>query len=235
MYNVDIFAIDFDSTFTEYESFDYLMNSVIAGHTREKEIKEKLKHINSMVMKSNLDFRESFTMKIGILQSILKKEHFEKVSKFLEDKITPEITKLLQLIKEKNKKVIVLSNSFKILMQDIMKKNNIDIYFANKITFSKNGRIEDFDDTNIMANNNGKINTLRFLKETGLILSEEKIMMIGDGVSDLDVYAKEECDYFINFAIYKNRKLKKHRFRDDNNFIVCKTPEEFYSVLEKIQ
>lgn len=232
---IDIFVIDFDSTFVNGESLNLMIDTALKKYTRKKDAYNKLKILSDLCMKSEITFKDNFKMKIEIIKQALKEEHLLEVAKILEDKVSLDIVKILNRAKELDHKVIVLSNSFKIFMKNIMEKYDIEIYFANKHNTDKNGYITGFDESNPMANDNGKENIIKFLKSVGIIQTEEKIIMIGDGMSDFFVYKNKVADYFLNFAINKNRKLKKHRVDDDPNFIICRNSEQIDEFVKTIE
>lgn len=232
---IDIFVIDFDSTFVDGESINMMIDIALKNHARKKDMYSKLAVLCDLCMKSEISFKDNFKIKIEIVKSALKEEHLLKVAKILNEKVSPDILKILDKAKELNKKIIVVGNGFKIVMKDIMEKYGIEIYFANKHEIDRNGFIIGFDETNPMANDNGKENVIKFLKNVNVIQPEEKIIMIGDGMSDLFVYKNHISDYFLNFAINKNRKLKKHKIDDDQNFIICRKPEEIDEFVKLIE
>ncbi|MDR2078061.1 MAG: HAD-IB family phosphatase [Rickettsiales bacterium] len=233
--NIDIFVIDFDSTFVSEESINMMIEIALRDHQKRTEINGRLKILSDLCMKSEVNFKEYFKMKIEIVKQALKEEHLIKTAKLLENKVSPSIVKLLLRAKELNKKIVVLSNSFRLILKDIMEIYGIDTYFANKHIADKNGYIIGFDESNPLANDNGKENIIKFMKNKGFIQPDEKIMMIGDGMPDLRVYKLKVVDYFLNFAINKNRKLKKHRIEDDQNFIICRKPEEMEAFVSTIE
>lgn len=232
---IDIFVIDFDSTFVEGESINMMIDIALKNYIKKKDVYNKLAVLSDLCMKSEISFKDNFRMKLEIVKQTLKEEHLIKVAGILKEKVSPDIVKILDKAKKLNKKVIVVSNSFKIIMKDIMKKYGVEIYFANKHETDKNGFVVGFDETNPMANDNGKENVIKFLRNMNIIQPEEKIIMIGDGMSDLFVYKNHVSDYFLNFAINKNRKLKKHRADGDENFIICRKPEEIDEFIELIE
>jgi D-3-phosphoglycerate dehydrogenase len=232
---IDIFVIDFDSTFVNGESLNLMVDLALREHARRSEMGSKLKILSDLCMKSEVGFKEYFKMKIEIIKQALREEHLVKVSKILENKVSPHIIKLLERVRQLDRKVIVLSNSFKIILRNIMEKYGIDIYFANKHITDRNGYIVGFDESNPLANNNGKENIIKFLKNKDFIHADEKTIMIGDGMPDLKVYSEKVVDYFLNFAINKNRKLKKHRIDDDPNFIICRKPEDMDSFIDDLE
>lgn len=232
---IDIFVIDFDSTFVDGESINMMIDLALKNYIRKKDVYSKLAVLSDLCMKSEISFKDNFKMKLEIVKQALKEEHLLKVAAILKEKVSPDIVKILDKAKELNKKVIVVSNSFKIIMKDIMKKYGIEIYFANKHETDKDGFIVGFDETNPMANDNGKENVIKFLKNMNIIQPDEKIIMIGDGMSDLFVYKNHASDYFLNFAINKNRKLKKHRVDGDENFIICRKPEQIDEFIKLIE
>ncbi len=232
---IDIFVIDFDSTFVDGESINMMIDLALKNYIRKKDVYSKLAVLSDLCMKSEISFKDNFKMKLEIVKQALKEEHLLKVAAILKEKVSPDIVKILDKAKELNKKVIVVSNSFKIIMKDIMKKYGIEIYFANKHETDKDSFIVGFDETNPMANDNGKENVIKFLKNMNIIQPDEKIIMIGDGMSDLFVYKNHASDYFLNFAINKNRKLKKHRVDGDENFIICRKPEQIDEFIKLIE
>ncbi|MDR2777517.1 MAG: HAD-IB family phosphatase [Rickettsiales bacterium] len=232
---IDIFFIDFDSTFVDGESLNMMVDMALREHARRSEIGGRLKILSDLCMKSEVGFKEYFKMKVEIIKQALREEHMLKVSKILEEKVSPHIVKLLERVKQLDRKVIVLSNSFKIILRDIMGKYGIDIYFANKHIIDRSGYVVGFDESNPLANNNGKENIIKFLKNKDFIHSDEKTMMIGDGMPDLKVYKEKAVDYFLNFALNKNRKLKKHRINNDPNFIICRKPEEMDAFIDSLE
>ncbi len=232
---IDIFVIDFDSTFVDGESVNMMIEIALKDYARRKEIYGKLNVLSDLCMKSEISFKDNFKMKIEIVKQALKEEHLLKVAEILKDKVSPDILKIVNKAKELNKKIIVVGNGFKIIMKDIMKKYDIEIYFANKHETDKNGFVIGFDETNPMANDNGKENVIKFLRNVNIIQPDEKIMMIGDGMSDFMVYKNHTADYFLNFAVNENRKLKKHRIADDPNFIICRKSAEIDEFITTIE
>ncbi len=232
---IDIFVIDFDSTFVDGESVNMMIDIALKNYVRKKDVYNKLAILSDLCMKSEISFKDNLKMKVEIVKQALKEEHLIKVAEILKEKVSPDILKILDKAKELNKKIIVVSNGFKIVMKDIMEKYGIEIYFANKHETDKNGFIVGFDETNPMTNDNGKENVIKFLKNVNIIQPEEKIIMIGDGMSDFFVYKNHAADYFLNFAINKNRKLKKHRIEDDQNFIICRKSEEIDEFIKLIE
>jgi D-3-phosphoglycerate dehydrogenase len=232
---IDIFIIDFDSTFVTEESLELITKIALYRYARKKKVLSKLARVGDLCMKSKIDFKDNLKMRIEILNGILKEEHLIRASKILEGKISPDILKIIELAKNMNKKIIVVSNSFKVLMKEVMKRCNIEIYFANKYEVDEEGFVSGYNETNPMANNAGKENIIKFLKNVGIITPEEKIMMIGDGMSDLKVYQNGCCDYFLGFSINKTRKLKKHRKDGDDNFIICRKSDDFDEFLKKVE
>lgn len=232
---IDIFVIDFDSTFVKIESLKLLTEIALYKHPRKREILEKFESVGNLCMRSEIDFKANLKMKIEILKGILKEEHLIKASKMLEQKVSPDIVKILNLIRKLNKKVIVVSNAFKLPMKEVMNRYGIEIYFANKHIIDNKGYVVGYDETNLMANNNGKENIIKFLRNANLITPEENIIMVGDGMPDLKVYQNHFSDYFLNFAINENRKLKKYRISDDEHFIFARKSDDIINFLKTIE
>jgi D-3-phosphoglycerate dehydrogenase len=232
---VDIFVIDFDSTFIDMESMEMLFKLALRNNSKKMKFDRLLEELDRQLVQKNIDFQTNFEKKIEILKLITKKQHLEQMGLFLKNKASDDIKKILNFAKQNDRRVMVFSNSFSDILEPIMKANNVDIYFSNKLLYNKDGYILDYDKNNIMARNSGKASVIQFLKKNNFILPQEKIMLIGDGVNDYKVYRNRVCDYFVNFAIHCDRELDKFKERGDNNFVICRTSEDIDNLLKILE
>ncbi len=74
-----------------------------------------------------------------------------------------------------------------------------------------------------------KSDLVRFLKDTGKISSATKVINIGDGLNDLEIFTAKESDVFIGFGLYKQRE---EVVKNATYFV--KTLEDFKKVLKSL-
>ena len=76
---IDIFVIDFDSTFVDGESVNMMIEIALKDYIRRKEVYGKLNVLSDLCMKSEISFKDNFKMKIEIVKQALKEEHLLKL------------------------------------------------------------------------------------------------------------------------------------------------------------
>ncbi|MDR0571940.1 MAG: HAD-IB family phosphatase [Rickettsiales bacterium] len=232
---VDIFVIDFDSTFIELESIEMLFKLALRRNSRRVKLSRLLSELDKQLIQKKIDFQTNFEKKIEILKLITKKQYLEQMGLFLNSKASEDIKKIVDFARKHKRKIMVFSNSFNEILEPVMKANHIDVYFSNKLIYNQDGYIIDYDKNNIMAKNSGKASVIQFLKRNGFILPDEKIMLIGDGVNDYKVYKNKICDYFVNFAIHCDRGLDKFKEPNDKNFIICRETEDVDNLVKMLE
>jgi D-3-phosphoglycerate dehydrogenase len=232
---VDIFVVDFDSTFIELESIEMLFKLALRRSSKRAKFSRLLDELDKQLIQKRIDFQTNFEKKIEILKLITKKQYLEQMGLFLKNKASDDIKKIIDFARSRKRRIMVFSNSFNEILEPIMKANNVDIYFSNKLLYNQDGFILDYDKNNIMARNSGKASVIQFLKKNNFILPDEKIMLIGDGVNDYKVYRNRICDYFVNFAIHCDRELDKFKEPGDDNFIICRSSEDVDNLLKILE
>ncbi|MDR2760899.1 MAG: HAD-IB family phosphatase [Rickettsiales bacterium] len=232
---VDIFVIDFDSTMIEFESIEMLFKLALRRSSKGAELNKILEELDRQLIQKKIDFQTNLEKKIGILKFITKKRYLEQMGLFLKNKASDDIKKIIDFAKKNNRKIMVFSNSFGEILEPIMKTNGVEVFFSNKLIFDADGKIQDYDRNNIMAKNSGKASVIHFLKKNNFIFSDEKIMLVGDGVNDYKVYKNGVCDYFVNFAVNCDRGLDKFKDPGDRNFMICRTSEDVDRLIKNLE
>lgn len=175
-----------------------------------------------------------------ILRKSITVDDFKKASKNLESLFTPNIKDVIKTIKDNNHKVLIIGGAYSTC--DILKNlgmllgvDAVDI-FSGATSFDENGALV-FDErkngySNCLTGQRItddwiKSDAIKFLKKQGVI--KGKIIHIGDGENDLEVWNVSQVDVFIGFGINRvNEKVKAEAP------IFVKTIDEFKTEINKI-
>jgi D-3-phosphoglycerate dehydrogenase len=139
----------------------------------------------------------------------------------LGDKVSKSIEQNKDFFSDFSDDIYVISCGFKEFIDDIVAVYNIpsERVFANTFVFDNTGKVIGFDDTNVLAQHNGKIDCLKQLNLEG------EVHVIGDGYSDYVMRGAGVADKF--FAYTENVSRKKAVAKADH---VIHTFDEFLYV-----
>lgn len=188
-YNTIIF--DCDSTLTTIEGVDWLAH--LKGKTDEVSV------LTRLAMDGQVSFESVLEHRLNIIkpsyQDLVNLGHEYIKTSFPDAKET--IRKLLT----NNMQIYIVSGGYKIAI-DIFAQwlgIRIDNVFAIDINFDKYNNYIDVNIDNLLAKNNGKLNTIQKLNLT------KKTILVGDGATDLE--AKGAVDLFIGFGGVVSRQI----------------------------
>ena len=172
------FIIDFDSTFTQVEALEELAALSLKGNPKKSEILNQIKHITNLGMEGKISITNSLEQRIKLLSA--SRKHLELLIKTLKKKITPSFLRNKHFFKLHSKNILIISNGFKDFILPVVKQLGIleKNIFSNEFVFDKNENIIGFDENNMLAKENGKIELLRSLNLQG------EVYVIGDGYTD---------------------------------------------------
>lgn len=175
----------------------------------------------------------------SILGHRIKKKDFDKAKSNLLEKITPEIKDSIEKIKKSNGKVYIVGGEYSTcgIITEIAKKIKIDSnnIYSGLDGFDKNDQLT-FDKKKIgfshcksgkkIINTFTKSDAIKYLKENGII--KGKIIHIGDGGNDLEVWESGAVNQFIGFGL--NRKVA---IVEKNAPIFVRNIKEFNKEIDK--
>lgn len=145
-------------------------------------------------------------------------------------KITPGMLEVLDYLRSKNQKLMIISCGFLDCFTDIIKEIGIPLencYF-NEFWYDEKGRIIGFKENILYSYNpHRKSLLINQLKEEGKIVG--KCIMIGDGNNDLMTYLDGAVDYFIGFGVNCVCQVVK-----DNSKIFVENMVDFVKEIKKI-
>jgi D-3-phosphoglycerate dehydrogenase len=175
---------DFDSTIVSIETFDHLIaKSIFSDNHQEQNARvEQIKKITDQAMSGKITFAESLQARFSSLK--ITKNELNSVNSEINNFITEGFIDLISEIKN-DYEIFIVSGGFLEIISPVaeeigIKKENC---FANNFIF-QNELIIGFDKDNILAKNGGKIEIVKKILQQK---NYQKIFMIGDGSTDLEV------------------------------------------------
>ncbi len=198
------FIFDFDSTIVSIETLD----TIIKNKLDDEEIKQKIDDITKKSMNGELDFNTSITTRISSAQ--LNANDFKKMASEINNHIIPQIPEIITYLIEKEQNVFIISGGFIEIIKPTADKLGIPFTncFANDIVVDENDNVTGILDTPL-AYEKGKNAIVKQLRLQSALTG--KVVMIGDGMSDFDVYGKGDADIFIGCGFIETRQNVKDK------------------------
>ncbi|MGJ8658726.1 MAG: phosphoglycerate dehydrogenase [Cellulophaga fucicola] len=187
------YVFDFDSTLTRVEALDVLAEISLQGNANKDEIIKEIQEITNLGIDGDISFTESLERRIKLLHA--HKSHLTQLVEQLRDKISKSIETNKDFFHNYTDDIYVISCGFKEFIDPIVKEYDIssDKVYANTFKFDEEDNIIGFDEANVLASHNGKIECLKNLHLEG------EVQVIGDGYSD---YVMREAGIADKFFAY---------------------------------
>ncbi len=187
------YVFDFDSTLTRVEALDVLAEMTLQGKSNKDEVISEIQKITNLGIDGDISFTESLERRIKLLNA--NKSDLDGLVAELRQKISKSIESNKEFFEKFADDIYVISCGFKEFIDPIVKEYNIpsERVYANTFEFDSNGDIIGFDENNVLATHNGKIECLRNLDLDG------EVQVIGDGYSD---YVMREAGIADKFFAY---------------------------------
>ncbi|UJH67653.1 phosphoglycerate dehydrogenase [Allomuricauda sp. SCSIO 65647] len=187
------YVFDFDSTLTRVEALDVLAEMTLHGKSSKDEIIAEIQHITNLGIDGDISFTESLERRIRLLKA--HRDDLDGLVSELRQKISKSIAANKEFFEEFSEDIYVISCGFKEFIDPIVAEYNIpsERVYANTFTFDEEGNIIGFDEENVLATHNGKIECLKQLDLDG------EVQVIGDGYSD---YVMREAGIAHKFFAY---------------------------------
>ncbi len=188
-----LIVFDCDSTLSAIEGIDEL------ARTKGSAVYEEVVALTHAAMNGEVPLDEIFSKRLEIIQP--DKATCDQVAQQYIDTIEPTAIETLTHLREIGYTPIILSGGFKILIEPLAKYLDIDHIEAVPLILNDTGDYIKFDATYPTTYNGGKPEIIAKLKQQ---YSPTKIIMVGDGVSDLET--KAAVDKFIGYGGYTPRE-----------------------------
>ncbi|TAI49122.1 phosphoglycerate dehydrogenase [Flagellimonas allohymeniacidonis] len=199
------YVFDFDSTLTRVEALDVLAEITLEGKSNKEEVIQEIQEITNLGIDGDISFTESLERRIRLLNA--HKDNLKYLVDELREKISKSIATNKEFFEKYSDDIYVISCGFKEFIDPIVEEYNIpsERVYANTFKFDTEGNIIGFDESNVLASHNGKIECLKHLDLDG------EIQVIGDGYSD---YVMREAGLAHKFFAYTENV---HREKAANN------------------
>ena len=187
------YVFDFDSTLTRVEALDVLAEITLKDKSNKNEIIKEIQDITNLGIDGDISFTESLERRIGMLGA--HQNDLEPLVEELRQKVSKSIAANKEFFQKYTDDIYVISCGFKEFIDPIVEAYGIpsDRVYANTFRFDTAGNIIGFDEENVLASHNGKIECLKRLDLDG------EVQVIGDGYSD---YVMREAGIADKFFAY---------------------------------
>lgn len=166
-----LIVFDMDSTLIQTEVIDEIAELCGIG--------EKVKAITESAMNGEIDFDQSLTQRVGLLEGL----ETSKLDSIIENlPYTPGVREFIQTVKKLGYKVAIISGGFTYFANAIKDELGIDYAFANELEMHEGkltGKVK-----GAIVNAEQKETILRLIAQQEQI-SLEQVVAIGDGANDL--------------------------------------------------
>lgn len=177
----NFYIIDFDSTFTQVEALDELARISLNKHPDKAAIFKKIEDYTNLAMEGKLSFSESLAQRIKLLDA--NDDHLKQLITRLKKKVSSSFSRNATFFKKHADEVLIVSGGFKEFITPVVsryhiKKENI---YANTFVTTGDGKIIDYDHSNPLSEEGGKVKLMRQMNLKGNLYG------IGDGYSDFQL------------------------------------------------
>lgn len=192
------FVIDFDSTIIQSETLEELAAISLKNDQNKEEILSQIKGITDSAMEGSISVPDALDMRIKLLHA--NKEHLKLLIGVLKSRITPSFLRNRDFFKLHRNNIYIISNGFREVMIPVLEQFGLleKNIFGNTFSFDGFDNITGFDEKNILAKDNGKVEALRSLKLNG------DVYVLGDGYTDYQMKESGLAAKF--FAITENAR-----------------------------
>lgn len=191
-----LIIFDCDSTLSSIEGIDEL------ARAKGPDIFSEVEALTNAAMNGEVPLDQVFARRLEIIRPDLAT--CASVEQLYIDTVEPTAVATLNTLREQGWTVAILSGGFKRLIEPLAAFLEIDRIEAVPLNLDENGFYISFDNSYPTTYNGGKPEIIRQLKSE---FSPEKIVMVGDGVSDLETQSEVDC--FIGYGGYTPREKVK--------------------------
>lgn len=191
-----LIIFDCDSTLSSIEGIDEL------ARAKGPEVFSEVEALTNAAMNGEVALDQVFARRLEIIRPDLAT--CATVEQLYIDTVEPTATSTLTTLRNRGWAIVILSGGFKRLIEPLAAFLEINRIEAVPLELDEAGNYISFDNTYPTTYNGGKPEIIRQLKEE---YSPEKIIMVGDGVSDLET--QSEVDSFIGYGGYTPREKVK--------------------------
>ena len=187
-----LIIFDCDSTLSSIEGIDEL------ARAKGPEVFAEVEALTNAAMNGEVPLDQVFARRLDIIRPDLAT--CATIGQLYIDTVEPTAVSTLGTLRSQGWTVVILSGGFKRLIEPLAEFLNIERIEAVPLELDADGNYVRFDNTYPTTYNGGKPEIVEQIKKE---YSPEKVIMVGDGVSDLET--KSVVDSFIGYGGYTPR------------------------------
>ena len=188
-----LIAFDCDSTLSGIEGVDELAR--LAGDDVFRQVED----LTNQAMNGEVPIEEIFSRRLELINPT--RQQCVEIGKSYLKEIEPTAKETISKLKKKGWECIIISGGFVTCIEELAEYLEISSIEAVPLYFNENGDYLGFDSDYPTTRNGGKP---ELLKKVAKNTSAEHVVMVGDGVSDLETFGI--ADKFIGFTRYAARQ-----------------------------
>lgn len=193
MPNSKIIIFDCDSTLSSIEGIDELARA--AGD----DVSQRIAQMTSEAMEGKIPIESVFAKRLEIIQP--SRAAVAKIGELYVQMVEPNAKQVIATLKQQGWTPFILSAGYVQAIAPLAKYLDINSIEAVELFFNEDGSYRDFDRNYPTTHNGGKLEIVEKIREQ---FSPAKMIMVGDGVSDLET--KPGVDLFVGFGRYAVRE-----------------------------
>ena len=190
-----LLCFDCDSTLSEIEGVDELATA------KGADVKQQVVDLTNQAMSGKVAIEEIFSKRLDIIQPT--ESLCKEVGDLYIERVAKGAKELISRLVAQDWKVVIISGGFVQPIEPFAQYLGIDEVYAVPLIFNEDGSYKDFE-RSPTTRNGGKPEIIQELKKK---YSPEKIVMIGDGVSDLET--QDLVSLFIGYGEFTPREKVK--------------------------
>lgn len=188
------FIVDADSTAIGAETLDTLAKLVMGA-----EAMTEFHALTDNGMLGTMSFSESLERRFGLMNGA-RREHVIEAGQQIVGLLDPTIVERRGWIEENPDRIHVVSGGFEELIGPAMKELGVCNLHANRLVYDDDGFVVGADPSRLTSQDGGKAALVASLELEG------KVVVVGDGVNDLQIRDGGHADLFVAYTRYKERE-----------------------------
>jgi phosphoserine phosphatase len=188
-----LIVFDCDSTLSAIEGIDEL------ARVNGPDIFQEIEALTNAAMNGEVPIDDIFAQRLDIIKPSL--DTCKKVGQLYIEHIEPTALATLGQLRSDGWEIVIVSGGFTQVIEPLAALLGVKRIEAVPLKFCEDGSYAGYDTSAPPTRNGGKPQIIEQLKAE---LSPEHIVMVGDGISDLE--AKSVADVFIGFGRYAARE-----------------------------
>lgn len=186
-------VLDFDSTLVRVEALDELARIALRDVDGREERLKQIEELTRQGMEGRIGFGESLERRLGLFAA--GQAQVNELIELLKREVTASMAANRGWIREQAERIYVVSGGFREYIVPVAREFGISAehVLANTFTRDEMGKVTGCDRSNPLAHDDGKVRALKALRLEG------KVVMVGDGYSDLVAREQGVADKFVAF------------------------------------